>query len=266
MEGPDSDKISEFMKMKLPEGLEADDIEIQAAQNVGDEIEPVYRTRVKLELELTDDVAKQVDTVGDHPVVKIVKKKGAEFPAIAFLRSTPIGSDDWKIQMERLEYKQFPGKALSSFDNYVIDGSAEEKKAVEEKKAADAKEKREAEAKLAEARRHYVGNWQATQPMTHYGSVWTRGGHQIGIKLTLAAGDNGFGTGTATLYDFNRPSISATGKINYLVKNNGDSATITHLERIQNPDLPFSASSGSTWRLTSDGEMSNRGWKFKLEK
>ncbi|OCC25393.1 hypothetical protein MB02_01680 [Croceicoccus estronivorus] len=265
-DGPNEDKIEEFLKLNLPEGLAAEDVEIQAAQNIGDEIEPKYRTRTKLTLVTTEDFARRTGAIGERPIVKIVKEKGEEIPAILFTRSEPIGDDDWNVEQERLEYKAFSGGAamrLSMFDNYVIEGSDQEKKAISEEKAKEAEEKKRRDAELAEARKAFVGNWKTSKPLMRYGSIYARNGVQVGLSFQLDPGTDGFGTGVGRVYDFNNPSTSAQSKISYTVDDSGGFATVNFINRTQNDAVPFYVSEGTNWRLSKNGDVSipgNRQW------
>lgn len=271
-DGPGEDKIGEFLKLNLPEGLSADDIEIQAAQNIGDEIEPKFRTRTKITLVTTEDFARRTGSVGDRPVVKIVKKKGEEIPAILFTRSEPIGDDDWNVEQERLEFKPFAGGAamrLSMFDNYVIEGSDQEKQAIADEKARKAEEQKQHDAELAEARKAFFGTWKTNQPLMRYGSIYSGNGVQVGMSFQLDPGTDGFGTGIGRLYDFNDPSKWAQSKISYTVDGSGNFATINFSSRTQHDEIPFYISANTNWRLSKDGDVSipgNRQWTTHMSK
>lgn len=268
-EGPQSEDIDQFLEMELPEGYDAQDIEIQAAQNVGDEIEPIYRTRTKMNLVLEEDFAEVVDYVGERPVVKITKEKGTEIPAILFTRGEPIGSDDWKVQSERLNYKRFGGVALSSIENPIIKGSSEEKTAVEAAKKQAAEEEREEKAKIAAAQKAFVGNWKASQPLMTYGSVYSSNGVQVGISFNLGPNNDGFGKGTGSVYDFNKPSVAARSDVTYTVNDDGSLARVTFLSRAQHEAVPWYISQDTSFNLTSDGNVTVGGygrWSIKLSK
>lgn len=268
-DGPQTDDIDQFLEMELPEGIDAQDIEIQAAQNVGDEIEPVFRTRSKLSLVLEEDYAERVDTIDDRPVIKITKKKGTELPAILFTRSEPIGDDDWNIENERLEWKLVKGSPVSLYDEPILEGSEEEKAAREAAKKKAAEEEREQQAKFAAAQKAFVGNWKASQPLMNYGSVYSRGGTQIGISFDLGPNSDGFGKGTGRVYDFNKPSVRAQSDVTYTVNENGSLATVTFLSRARNDDLPWYITEGTNFSLNSEGNVSiggSRRWTIKMSK
>lgn len=267
--GPQSEDIDQFLEMELPEGIDAQEIEIQAAQNEGDEIEPIYRTRSKLRLVLEEDYAERVDTIDDRPVIKITKKKGAELPAVLFTRSKPIGDDDWNIENEKLVWKLVKGSPVSLYDDPILEGSEEEKSAREVAKKKAAEEEREQKSKFAAAQRAFVGNWKAIQPLMTYGSVYSRGGTQIGIRFDLGPNSDGFGKGTGLVYDFNKPSVAAQSEVTYTVNENGSRATVTFLSRARNEDLPWYITEGTNFNLSSDGDAaigSNKRWTIKLSK
>ncbi|MET4132584.1 hypothetical protein ABIE62_001719 [Porphyrobacter sp. MBR-155] len=268
-EGPQSEDIDQFLEMELPEGIDAQDIEIQASQNVGDEIEPIYRSRVKMNLVLEEDFAEVVDYVGERPVIKITKQKGTEIPAILFTRGEPIGSDDWKVEREKLEFKFFDGNPVSAFENPIIKGSSEEKTAVEAAKKQAAEEEREEKAKIAAAQKAFVGNWKASQPLMTYGSVYSSNGVQVGISFNLGPNTDGFGKGTGSVYDFNKPSVAARSDVTYTVNDDGSLATVTFLSRAQHEAVPWYISQDTSFNLTSDGNVTVGGygrWSIKLSK
>ena len=266
VEGPGENDIAEFLEMELPEGVDVENIEIVAAQNVGDEIEPVYRTRTKITLELEEDYAERVDTIGDRPVVKVVAEAGTEYEGILFTRGEPIGDSDWSVEQERLQIRSMKGRPLSSFDNYVIEGSAEEKTAREEAKREEAAAEKRAAEELTAARKSFTGNWTASQPLTRNGSVYSSRGQQIGISFNLGANEDGFGKGTATLFDFGNPAISAQVPVNYVVDGSGRFAQVTFLERAAHDDIRTSIGSGTVYRLNPDGSANNGRWGIKLKK
>lgn len=268
VEGPQTDDISELLEMELPEGIDVDDIEIQAAQNEGDEIEPEYRTRSKLTLELVEDWAQAHGSVGDRPIVKVTREAGTEFPAILFTRATPIGDDDWDVEVERLDMKGLKGAPLSSYDDYIIAGSEEEAEAKKELVAREKEEEREREAELEKARSAFAGTWKATRPLTNYGSVFSRNGKQVGVSFDLKPGQDGFGRGTGRVYDFNNPGIYAETDVTYVVRDDGKSAVVTFLDRARNDDVPFWTRQSTNWVLQSDGSAQIEGgsWKIKTAK
>lgn len=269
VDGPQSSDIDGFLEMELPEGIDADAIEIQAAQNVGDEIEPAYRTRAKLTLELEEDYAERVDRIGDRPVIKITREKGTQLPAVLFTRSEPIGDDDWSIELERLEWKRIDGSPVSMFEDPIIEGSEEEKQAREAAKKEAAEEERKQKAEIAAAQKAFVGNWKASQPLKSRGSVYVSRGKQIGMSFNLGPNTDGFGKGTGRVYDFNNPQVEAKNDITYTVSEDGQKATVTFLDRTQHPDLPWYISANSNFTLNQQGEVSTGRrdrWTIKMSK
>lgn len=266
-EGPDEDDLAGFLEMDLGEGLAADDIEVVAAQNIGDEIEPVYRTRATLDVVLEEDFAQRVDMIGDRPVVKVVAEKGTEYPAELFTRAEPIG-DDWTIRRERLRAPNRKGAPLSRFTDYVIEGTPEEKQALEQFKRDEAEAEKRAAARLASARSGFAAQWKASQPLKQRGSVYSYRGQQIGLSFDLKPGEDGFGRGSGRVYDFSDPSVFAQSDVTYTVDDSGDFATVTFLSRAQHDDLGFYVPEGTNFRLTDDGKADmNRGrWSIAMKK
>ena len=265
-DGPDEGEIGDFLEMELPEGVDVDSIEIVASQNEGDEIEPVYRTRSNITLSLEEDFAEQVGMIGDRPLIKIVAEEGTEYDGILFTRGEPIGDDDWSVESERLQIRNMKGMPLSSFDDYVIEGSDEEKDARETAKREEAEEEKRAADQLASAQRAFVGSWSASQPLTRNGSVFSQRGTQIGISFNLGPNEDGYGKGTGRVYNFSDPSIYAEAPITYTVTGEGDVAQVTFLETARHDELPFYVSSDSVWKLSSDGVVDGGRWDIKLSK
>lgn len=267
-EGPDEGDISGFLEMELDEGIDAEDIEIVAAQNVGDEIEPVYRTRANLDLVLEEDFAEMVDRIGDRPVVKVVAEKGTEYPAVLFTRSEPIGDEDWNVRIEKLQVRNRKGRPLSSFTDYIVEGSADEKQAIEDEKREAADAEKKAAERLAAARRGFAGSWKATQPLKRSGSVYSQNGQQIGVSFDLKPGEDGFGRGTGRVYDFADPSVFAQSDVTYTVDDSGDFATVTFLSRAQHDELRFYVTEGTNFKLTDDGkaDINNGRWSIAMKK
>ncbi len=218
---------------------------------------------------LEEDFAKVEDYVDERPVVKITKKKGTEIPALLLTHGEPIGDDDWKMQIERLDFKIFDGERLSAFENPIIKGSDEEKVAIEAAKKKAAEEEREEKAKVAAAQRAFVGNWKASQPLMTYGSVYSSNGVQVGLSFNLGPNSDGFGRGTALVYDFNKPSVPARSDVTYTVNDDGSLATVTFLSRAQNDAVPWYVSEDTSFNLTSDGNATVGGygrWTIKMSK
>ncbi len=266
-DGPDEGDLGDFLEMELDEGIEAEDIEIIAAQNVGDEIEPIYRTRANLDLVLEEDFVERVDEIGDRPVVKVVAEEGTEYPAVLFTRSEPIG-EDWTVRIEKLQVRNRKGRPLSSFSDYLIEGSDEEKQALEAQKREDAEAEKQAAERLAAARRGFAAKWTASQPLKRRGSVYSRRGQQIGVSFDLKPGEDGFGRGTGRVYDFADPSVFAQSDVTYTVDDSGDFATVTFLARAQHDELGFYVTEGTNFKLTDDGkaDIGNGRWSIAMKK
>ncbi len=68
--GPNSDAIDSSLAMDLPAGVAIDDIDVEVAENVGSEVEPIYRTRSNVVLTLMEDFYEREGTVNDKAIVK----------------------------------------------------------------------------------------------------------------------------------------------------------------------------------------------------
>lgn len=265
VEGPGEDDLARFLEMEMDQGISVDDIDIVAAQNVGDEIEPVYRTRANVDFIRDEDFGEQVGFVDGKSVVKITSRAGEEIPAVLFTRSVPIG-EDWKVEMEKVDIASKRGVPLSSFEDYVLEGSAEEKAArvAEKKKMADAESKLKAEQEAAVAA--YAGTWSSGKPVSRPGGApWSNGNEPLAISLKLNAAKDNAGTGTMTLRSLSNASNSTTGQITYSVSLTDGRASIVVPQDIRVGNSWVTA--GNVWYLYPNGvlELSqNTGWRTEL--
>jgi len=132
-------------------GMSISDIEIKANENVGSEVEPRFKTRFVLKLEVTMPLFERVERIryNNHniDVVREVVSKGDEFEFFGLAGST-LHNEAWKTRIVSMDSDTSPeGRLLSSFDHYVVEGSAEHEAALAKRdawdKAEDARRVRE---------------------------------------------------------------------------------------------------------------------------
>lgn len=139
--GPSSKQLRDQLAMELPAYWEASSFSVEAEQNAGNEVEPVWMARFRAGLKLKEDTYKQERREGDVIFVSRVASSGEERPvygkAVSGLRS---GAWATSFSLENSPISAL-GKPLGSFDapRVIIIGSDEEKayqKEQTERKAA----------------------------------------------------------------------------------------------------------------------------------
>lgn len=265
-DGPSEKDIADFLVMQLDDGIAVEGVDIVAAQNVGDQIEPVYRTRSNVELVLEQDFAELVEYVGEQPVVKITVPKGTSVPAQLFTRAEPIG-ESWDLSMEKIDIRKIKGGPLSNFDDYVIEGSKDEAAARVAQKEMEKQAEREILAARDNARKSFFGTWKTSRPVMGPRGVWQSNGDPLTVEVNFKPGTDGAGTGTMTLKNINKKSDSATGAITYVIEEGEQRAVISVSQNIALPSGDSWITAPSTWYLYSGGrlELSNdKRWNIDL--
>jgi hypothetical protein len=272
VDGPPASEIESALKIDMPTGVEVTSVKLEAAENVGSEIEPRYRSRSKVELRLTEDYYERVGSVDGKPLVKKTAERGDTISGVLITQSEPAGDNDWKVDIERLQVPPTRGQAESSFGDEVIEENSDaHKEAIEAEKTKQADEERKAKEEQEASRRAFIGTWTSSQPTLRRDVVYTANDRQMGIKLNLAAPSGDVGTGTATFYTYGNETESVPVPISYVIDKSGDFARITFTERATHQGLSLSIYKDSTWYLREDGTFtdsrSGRGtWVSQLSK
>lgn len=256
-EGASEEKISNALAVELDPGLEIKDIEIKATDSLGTDVNPRFRTRSKVSVIYTEDFYRANGKLDGRPLVTQVAKAGDTVSGDVISLSTPQG-DDWRVQIERLEFPPIQGQAASQFGNtpFLVEGSEEYNATMKKLAEADAKEEAERARKVADLKARLTGAWVSSQPLTKNGAVYEHRGFQTGYKLALNPTDGNVGTGTAKMYVYSRPDDDMTTDIGYAIDESGDFATITFNGAAYHRRLRTDVGRGRKWQLNADGQMS----------
>jgi hypothetical protein len=255
-EGASEEKISNALAVEMDPGLEIEDIEIKATDSLGTDVNPRFRTRSKVSITYTEDFYRANGKLDGQPLVTQVAKAGDTVSGDVITLSTPQG-DDWRVEIERLEFPPIQGQAASQFGNspFLVEGSDEYHATVEKLAEADAKAEAERVRKVADLKARLSGAWVSSQPLTKNGAVYEHRGLQTGYRLKLDPADGEVGTGTATMYVYSRPDDDMTTDIGYAIDESGDFATITFNRGAYHRQLRTDVGRGRKWQLNADGQM-----------
>ena len=282
-DGPTEKDISNALALKLPAGIEVDDLDIQVSENMGNKVEPDYETRSNVTLKLTDDFYQVVRHVLDKDVVHKTFSKGQTIDGTLITDATMQG-DHWNITFKRMDVANVTGTPGRQFapNSYVLDDSSDykallQKQAQQEadqaKEAAveQAKEAKEKAARIDVLRKQIVGAWVAREPAIHNGASWAaNNGNRLGIELTLNPGTDTSGDGTGVIYNFNNPGNQVSVPVGYVLDDSGQFATITFGRDVTLQSVGFEVGPSGPWKLSGDGKLTigpdNNNWLVVLEK
>lgn len=255
-DGASEEKISNALAVELDPGLEIKDIEIKATDSLGTDVNPRFRTRSTVSITYAEDFYRAKGKLDGKPLVTQVAKAGDTVSGDVITLSTPQG-DDWRVQIERLEFPPIQGQAASQFGNsqFLVEGSEEYDATVKKLAEADAKLEAERAQKVADLKARLVGTWGSSQPVTKNGAVYEHRGLQTGYKLNLNPADGNVGTGTAKMYVYSQPDDDMTTSIGYAIDESGDFATITFNGGAYHRQLRTNVGRGRKWQLNADGQM-----------
>lgn len=283
-EGPSGDDIGKALSMRLPTGVQIDDVAVKVSENEGNKVEPEYQSRSDIKLKFTENFYAVQGHLDGKSVVKKTFSEGDTISGTVITRAAPRGDDDWNISFQRMDIPQITGMAESRFqpDSFVlVDSDAykdlQDKVAAAQKKAQElAAQKAAAEvaatnARIADLKKQVVGTWAAKFPMLHNNSVWaSRNNRKLGMQIRFDNTGGNIGQGEGILYDFDTPAHEVIVPIGYVVDPSGKFLTLNFTRTVQAPGVDFHTGAGDTWRFTPDGKLFNSGyngtWLVQMER
>lgn len=158
--GPKDAELKNRLAFELPAHLSVDSLDVEASQNVGDRVEPIFKTRFKAEAHLTADTFVEAERSQNAVILSPVRKNGEhlEIYGIA-LSSLKGGSWETHFQLDENPVAG-AGKPRDAFGGapVYIKGSPEEASYREDLRVAEVRRReeeatRQEELRLAEVRR-----------------------------------------------------------------------------------------------------------------
>jgi len=132
--GPSEKEIRKAALLEMPGFFELDDFKIEASQNVGTEVEPVYRMRLRGALNLREPLYAVEERVLGQVILAEVLGEGARFGLFG-IAEAKMELGKWVIEFEDVKLTpRIAGEPLSSFDGgqFVFSGTEDEIKLREE--------------------------------------------------------------------------------------------------------------------------------------
>lgn len=281
-EGASEDLIADALKMHMSTGIEVRDVTIEVTENIGDQIEPEFRARSKVELRFAEDFYERVGRVGDVAVVKQVAEKGDRFSGSLITRSTPRG-DSWQVKIERFDLPQVKGMAESSFGvtGFVVQDSSDHKRLLAEQQEREQREREELERLAAEAEAARLakidelvsaveGNWSSSFPMLFNGGIYaSNAGRKMSFELKFPAVSGSVGQGTLVMYDFDAQWRQVEVPMSFKVADDVSHIVINLLRDTKFEPTNFTIYRSSTLRFRPDGVLqfdgSRRGTEYTTQ-
>lgn len=250
--GPTEDDFKAFFTTGITKGTEITDMTIEAAENVGTEVEPVVKSRIKGEIVLIEDFYKSKGRVAGKKVLVKTKDKGMK-SIILGVAVSKRKLDKWKIRFKELsitpDIKSYP---LSKWrkGSYVIKGSAEEKKLRVQQEAENKAWRKD----MQKLRKFMTGIWKTKKPIlernsqyVYIGSTVNTGSREnILYSINIPKGTNLKGTGTATISGSKNRHRAITVDISYQIFDVGE----VKIKELQNKCIDTWCT-GDGWTLTS---------------
>lgn len=216
--GPTETELKNVLERKFPAGVKLTDLDIVAAENVGTKVDPVFKSRLKGELELAEDFYKRGKYLLGKDVLTKTASKGMKLELYG-LAVSKLKSNKWNIQFTELGSKpNVDGYPLSNYrkGSYIFKGSSEEMKLIAEEKV----EAERARKEMTAFRERMTGTWSAKKPILKNNKAYTHIGHEDDLmySVTFPAGNDFKGTAKVTYYGTNPKRRPVTIDALYVVE------------------------------------------------
>lgn len=162
-DGPTKEQMVNGISSKLPPYIRIVDATIEANQNIGNEVEPVFLSRIRAKVMITESLYEQSGKIDNTTVVNEVNRKGNS-DDVYFITQSSLFQGRWNtsfhIQGEPFYNK---GKPLSSFTgNVVVKGSQQEQEILSQSKIRSDQLKLIVEQSKKPERKIYEYNYKKT--------------------------------------------------------------------------------------------------------
>jgi len=262
--GPTEDDFKTYLEQKFSKGLTITDIEIIASQNLGTDVEPVVKSRIKGEFRLVEDFYKYSNRVSGKDVLVKIADEGTKMDLFG-LSVSKLESNIWNIRFTELEIKpDVKGRPLSHWakGSYVIKGSSEEKALIIKQEAANAAWRH----KMQTLRTFMTGKWVSQKPIVEHNDQYVSIGGMVGsgtrehiiYSLNIPPGTDLEGTATATLFGSKNLHKPITVEVSYKIFDIGE----VHVKELESKCIgSWCTSDRWTLNSTTKGALlgSNRG-------
>lgn len=142
-DAPELAAIKKSLTEDLPTGWQLVDFKVEAEEEVGTKVEPVWRYRFTARIAPTETTYSRIGKLNDTDILKIAQKKKQKFTIHGIGQSALYGGN-WRGYIRNFDpATEFePGRLLTSFNKHVIYGSSDYKKLLKStKKELDELEK-----------------------------------------------------------------------------------------------------------------------------
>lgn len=190
--GPSDKRISKAIQVELPGFLELNELNIEASENVGSEVEPIVRTRFSGALRLREPLYQVERTILGKSVLSEVVSQGEEVKLFG-VSTAELQQEQWRVEFDDIDLSpKLAGESLGSFrtGEFVFAGSTEEAALINEYEREQAlvqerERERLAQQKAAEAERREIQRLDEQKRRQAFRSFLANNGAATG-----AAGDN----------------------------------------------------------------------------
>jgi hypothetical protein len=215
-DGPSADKLrSNFLlnAHKLGSSVDIGDFNIEITDNVGTEVEPVYKSRIKTTFTIKEPFYK-VDSHVDNVAVLVKSAEKDASSAVTLISRSVDHAGKWDIRFEDMQVaNSMEGQPLSGYSRqkYVLKDSGEHKALVDKVRAEEEERARiavEEEAKkiqaLKDARAKLTGTWVGQKPIIADGEydyiMYKHSSPELKLHYSLEFPDNESNQVTVTYF------------------------------------------------------------------
>lgn len=258
-EGASENEIRDRLALDLPTGIEVADVEIIASENVGSEVEPIYRSRANVTLRYAQDFYAPTDeyNLDDAIMVRELAEEGDELDGDVIAMAILSGRDQWDISIERRNFPTIFGEAESTFgvSKLLIEGTSAYNRAKREQDAFLEKEQREFVAKTEKLKSAFSGQWKSTEPVKYDDRVWKgRDNLTVGYSIRLVRAEDYIGYGEVRMYPFERPSDFVKAELEYELNVPAENISLKFGRSKRHKSLGTFINT-STWEMKLNGSM-----------
>jgi hypothetical protein len=176
---PSSSDIEKALVTQLPAFTRVSNLSVEAKQNLGTNVEPVWQARLRATITVTTDTFalenENSDENSDVSFVRPIKRSGEAIEVFGKSLSR-LYAGAWQTSVE-LEGQPIAtlGQPLSAFgpQKVIARGSEEEKQYLAGKQAAETRAVQEKKQMLADAPKLLIGSWRGGDQLTTYQSDGT---------------------------------------------------------------------------------------------
>lgn len=258
-EGASEGDIKDRLGLELPLGIEVADVEIVVSENLGTEVEPIYRSRANVTLRYAQDFFVPTDeyNLENAIMVRELAKEGDELEGDVIATAILSGRDQWDISIERKSFPTILGEAESTFGGakLLVEGTSAYNGVKQEQDDLLEEEERKFVARLEKLKSTFSGQWRSTEPVKYADRIWKgRDNLTVGYSFRLARAEDYKGFGEVRMFPFGNQSDFVKADLEYELDIESETISIKFGRSPRHKSLGTYINTRS-WEMRKNGSM-----------